>query len=82
MLSAVRAATAASGRPPPDELLAAIRDSQPAEPGTDTMARLVLRAALEQRRTQQAIEHIGLPVGTASQNSSRTAQRPAGTASR
>ena len=46
---------------------AAIRDSQPGEPGTDKMARLVLRAALEQRRTQQAIEHAGFPAGSASQ---------------
>jgi hypothetical protein len=66
MLSAVLTATAAGGKPPPDALLAAIRDNQPAEPGTDTMARLILRAALQQRRTQQTIEHAGLPAGTAS----------------
>jgi hypothetical protein len=79
MLSAVRAATAAGGRPSPDALLAAIRDSQPGEPGTDTMARLILRSALEQRRTQQAIEHAGLPVGIASQISPPKTRRPAGT---
>jgi hypothetical protein len=67
MLSAVRAAIAAGGQPPSDAVLATIRDSQPGEPGTGTMARLVLRAALEQRRTQQAIEHIGFPAGSASQ---------------
>jgi hypothetical protein len=64
MLSAVRAATAKGGKPPPDALLAAIRDSQPAEPGTDTVDRLILRAALQRRRTQQAIAHAGLPAGT------------------
>jgi hypothetical protein len=79
MLSAVRAATAAGGKPPPDALLTAIRDRQPAGPGTDTTARLVLRAALEQRRTQQAIDHAGLPVHTPAQMSPREARRLAST---
>ena len=78
MLSAVRAATA-GGEPPLDAVLAAIRDSQPGEPGSDTMARLVLRAALEQRRIQQAIEHAGFPADSASQNLAPKARRPAGT---
>jgi len=79
MLSTVRALTAAGARPSLDALLAAIRDSQPGEPGTDTMARLVLRAALEQRRTQQANERVGFPAGTASQISPARARRSAGT---
>jgi hypothetical protein len=79
MLSTVRTATPADGKPSPDALLAAIRDSQPGEPGTDTMTRLVLRSALEQRRTQQAIAHAGLPVHIAAQMSPREARRPAST---
>lgn len=82
MLSAIRVATAAGGGPSPDALLAAIRDRQPGEPGTDTTARLVLRAALEQRRTQQAIDHAGLPVHTAAHRSPREARRPTSTPSR
>jgi len=79
MLSAVRTATAAGGEPPPDAVLAAIRDSQPGEPGTDTMARLVLRAALEQRRTQQAIEHAGFPPAAPRKSRPPKVRGPAGT---
>jgi hypothetical protein len=79
MLSAVRTVTAAGGEPSPDAVLAAIRDSQPGEPGTDTMARLVLRAALEQRRTQQAIEHAGFPPAAPRKSRPPKARGPAGT---
>jgi hypothetical protein len=79
MLSTVLTATPADGKPSPDALLAAIRDSQPGEPGTDTMTRLVLRSALEQRRTKQAIDQAGLPFHTAAQMSPREARRPAST---
>jgi hypothetical protein len=43
------------------------------------MARLVLRAALEQRRTQQAIEHAGFPPAAPRKSRPPKARGPAGT---
>jgi hypothetical protein len=79
MLSAVHTATAADGKPSPDALLAAIRDSRPGQPGTDTMARLVLRSALEQRRTRQESNMPAFPSTPPRKMSPREARRLAST---
>src|SRR5262249_15037946 len=65
MNRAVRAATAAGG-PPLDALLAAVRDSQPGEPGLDKLAHQVPRSALEQRQARQANERAGFLADIAS----------------
>src|SRR5262249_26707063 len=47
-------------------LLAAVRDSQPGEPGLDRLAHQVLRSALEQRQARQANERAGFLADIAS----------------
>ena len=55
MTQAVRTAAATGGDPPLDAVPVAAHDSQPDQPALDRLARAVLRSALEQRQTRQAL---------------------------
>jgi hypothetical protein len=70
----VSAATAAGG-PRLDALLAAVRDSQPGEPGLDRLAHQVLRSALEQRQARQANERAGFLADIASHRAQHVTDR-------
>src|SRR5262249_1744718 len=52
---AIRTAMLTGGTPTPSAVVAAIRDNQPSERRLDRLARRVLRSALEQRQTRQAL---------------------------
>jgi hypothetical protein len=56
MSHAVQPGAAAGRKPPPDAVLLAVHDGQPAGPTLNTLGRAALRSALDQRHTQPADE--------------------------
>ena len=52
---AVRTAAATGGNPPLEAVPIAAHESHPGQPASDTLARAVLRSALEQCQTRQAL---------------------------
>ena len=55
IVHAVRTAAATGGNPPPEAVPVAAHESQPGQPASDRLARAVLRSALEQCQTRQAL---------------------------